>query len=370
MILRELARTTVVGAILIGTASGSAQAVALTPPPAPTAVQVTPGKSQATVSWTPGAVTSDSAGVTGYVATAILAGGAPGPTCSTPATQTSCTIAGIGGTIQVTVQATSDAGNSAVATSQQVLVTNQLPPASPVNVQARLGANPGEAVVTWRAGVAASDQSAPTYVLVTASPVNGQGPAGIPSCGYVDPSKTRCTLTQLAPNTRYTFTATAGSSSGESQPAPSGALTIPGWRVTTPIQAVLCSGSEFERAPVRSVRPTQVILDCDAYGPQYGAPLVRTIDGITWASWTRSRAIGQGVLHWPTAVPCTQGQPLNNCGIVATDYPVTIRLQNPQPLNASRSRFTFTEVGVFPSSPGPAECQTSCWSVPPRVAYQ
>ncbi|MFM7145126.1 MAG: hypothetical protein ACKOW5_02190 [Actinomycetales bacterium] len=119
-----------------------------------------------------------------------------------------------------------------------------------------------------------------------------------------------------------------------------------------------------------SVRPMQVILDCDAYGPQYGAPLVRTIDGITWSSWAKTQATGAGILHWPTAVPCTQGQPLNNCGVTVTDYPVTIKLRNPQALNKSRSTFTFTEVGLFPSTPGPQDCQSSCWSVPPRVAYQ
>lgn len=367
---RGIGRLSALALFTLGATGLAAPAAALTPPPAPTSVAVTPGKSQATISWTAGVVTADSAPVTGFVVTAILAGGASGPTCATPATETTCTIVGIGGTVQFTVQATSDAGSSAVTTSQQLVITDKWAPPSPVKVQAKIGARPGEAVVTWQPGTAAADDSTPDYFLVSASPTRGQGPLGTPSCGYVDPSKTRCTLTGLAPNTGYRFSVTAGSLSGESQPAISKPITIPGWSVTTPVQAVLCSGSELETPDDPTVRPTQVIIDCDAYGPQYGAPLVRTIDGITWSRWTTVRASGRGVLHWPTAVPCTQGQPLSNCGVTVTDYPVTIRLQNPQPLNAARTRFTFTEVGLFPTATGPQDCQTSCWIVPPRVAYQ
>ncbi len=371
--VRQLSRSAAVGlsALLpIGVIGAAAPAIALAPPVAPTAVVVTPGKSQATVSWTPAAVTADTAPATGFVATAILAGGQIGPTCVTPATQTTCTIIGIGGTVKVTVQAMSDAGPSAVATSEQVLVTDKWAPASPARVQVSIGTNPGEAVVSWRPGTVGTDQSSPTYFWVSATPTNGQGPTGAPNCGYVDPPKTRCTLKGLAPTTSYRFTVIAGSASGESEPTTSTALIIPGWSVTTPVQAILCSGSELEVQPARTVRPIQVIIDCDAYGPQYGAPLVRTIDGIAWTTWSRTRAIGRGVLHWPTAVPCAQGEPLNNCGITVADYPVTIRLQNPQPLNRSRSRFTFTEVGLFPSGTGPADCHTSCWVLPPRIAYQ
>lgn len=369
-LLRDLLLTGAIAALLVGAAGAAAPAHAQTPPSAPIVVEVTPGKSRATVSWTPGTVTADNAPVTGFVVTAILAGGQIGPTCVTPTNQTTCTITGIGGTVHFTVQATSDSGASPVAISQQVLVTDQLPPAAPVNIRARPGSRPGDFVVRWQPGRASGDQSAPEYFLVTASPTNGQGPVGTPSCDYVDSSKSQCTLTHLAPDTRYQFTVTAGSSSGESEPATSRAVTVPGWRVSTPVQAVLCSGSELEKVPFRVVRPTQVILDCDVYGPQYGAPLVRTIDDIAWSSWTRTQATGQGILHWPTAVPCTQGQHLINCGVTVTDYPVTITLQNPQALNRSRSRFTFTEVGLFPAMAGPAECQTSCWLVPPRWAYQ
>lgn len=343
---------------------------AVTPPSAPLSVSVTPGKSQANVSWVPGPVTADMAPITGFVATAILAGGVEGPTCAAPATQTQCTIIGLGGTVSVTVQATSEAGPSRQATSTQVFVTDQLAPPMPTSVQAKVGSSSGQAVVSWKPGRAQVDQSSATSYLVTASPTNGQGPSGLPSCGYIDAPATRCTLTGLAPNSTYRFTVVAVSRSGDSGTAVSKPLKIPGWRVTTPVQAILCSGSELEKPDTRAVRPSQVILDCDAYGPQYGAPLVRTVDGITWSSWATRRATGVGILHWPTAVPCTQGQPLNNCGVIVTDYPVTIQLRNPQPLNRSRSAFTFTEVGLFPSSTGPLDCQSSCWSVPPRRAYQ
>ena len=368
--IRGLRRLLMPLLVILACLAAASPAQALTVPTAPNLISVTPGKSQVVVTWSAGPVTAETAAVTGYLVSVTFAGGAPGPTCNVPATATSCTVTGLGGTVYITVQATSEAGSSALSKGETVVVTDKWPPPTPLNVQARVGSRPGEAIVTWRSGTPETDQSSADAYIVTATPANGSGATAQPRCGDADASTARCTVTGLAPSTRYRFSVVAVSLSGESEPATTTPLLIPGWAIRPPVRAILCSGSELEKPNTRPVRPAEVIVDCDAYGPQYGAPLVRTVDGISWSSWAKTQATGTGTLHWPTAIPCTQGQPAHNCGVTVTDYPVTIQLRNPQPLNAARSRFTFTEVGLFPTDAGPQECQSSCWVVPPRIAYE
>lgn len=243
------------------------------------------------------------------------------------------------------------------------------PPPRPVLVVAKAGSTPGTAIVSWQPGTPVGAEPAASSHLVTAIPEGFDGPVGLPGCGYVDAPARTCTVTGLRSGAEYRFAVIAVDVSGESPATQSAALRIPRSRVRGSVQAVLCSGSELEQEPVRQVRPGQVILDCDSYGPQYGAPLVRSVDGIAWTRWSSTAATGTGVLHWPTQVPCTQGEPVASCGQVITDYPVRIELRNPQPIGRSGKRFTFTEVGLYPVGAGPSECASSCWVIPPRLAY-
>lgn len=243
------------------------------------------------------------------------------------------------------------------------------PPPQPVLVTAKAGGKPGTAIVRWQPGTPVGDQPAASSHLVTAVPEGFDGPVGLPGCGYVDAPARSCTVAGLRPGAEYRFAVVAGDVSGESPATQSAAVRIPRWSVGGTVQAVLCSGSELEREPVRQVRPGQVILDCDAYGPQYGTPLVRSVDGIAWTRWSSAAATGTGVLHWPTAVPCTQGEPVAGCGQVVADYPVRIELRNPQPIGRSGKRFAFAEVGLYPVGAGPTGCESSCWVIPPRIAY-
>ena len=343
---------------------------AMSLPPAPASASAQAGRSQATVTWVPVPSSADQYPITGYLVTALLAGGATGPTCTAAATANSCVVTGIGGTVTFTVQATSDGGVGPAATTSQVLVTNQDPPPSPVSVTAKAGRNPGEAVVSWKPGKPSASQSTAIWHLVTAVVQGANAPGGDLGCSYVDVPATTCTVTGLSPGATYRFSVVAGSASGESVGKESPSLRIKPISIPGTVQVVMCAGSEMEEEPVRTVRPQQVILDCDAYGPQYGAPQVRRADQITWSNWTKSTALGQGTLHWPTGTPCQAGVPAANCGVSYVDYPVTIRLANPQPLNKARTTYAFTAVGLFPSGTGPAGCESSCWTIPPRTAYQ
>jgi hypothetical protein len=240
----------------------------------------------------------------------------------------------------------------------------------PTSVIARAGGKPGEAIISWKPARPNADQAAATWHVVTAVAEGVDAPIGQPACSYVKVPARSCTVTGLRPGTSYRFSVVASNDGGEGPAKDSAALRIKPWHVAGPVKAVMCSGSELETEPVRTVRPEQVILDCEVSGPQYGAALIRRVDQITWSTWTTARATGVGTMHWPTAVPCQAGVPASNCGEVDASYPVRIELRNPQPQGKSRTGFRFTEVGLYPSGAAPSPCETSCWFVPAPIAYQ
>lgn len=347
---------------------------ALALPSAPVNVTVQGGGSQATVLWAPGPSSPEQYPVTGWKVTTYL-GGMPGPSCTAPAAATTCVVSGLGGQqfVYFFVTATSDGGSGpsgpAGGALYEVLSDSRLPPA-PTAVTARAGARPGQAIVTWKAARPQVDQSAATWHVVTAVAEGVDAPTGQPACSHVRVPARSCVVTGLRPGTSYRFSVVAGSAGGESSARTSSALPIKPWRVAGPVQAIMCSGSELETGRLRTVRPDQVILDCYASSPQYGAALIRRIDQIAWSAWSSTRATGEGLLHWPTAVPCDVGVPASNCGEVEASYPVRIELRNPQPLSISRGVFHFTEVGLYPTGAGPSSCATNCWFVPALIAYQ
>jgi len=268
-----------------------------------------------------------------------LSGGAPGPGCT-----------------------------AASSATEQVVILNATAPPAPFGVRARPGAAPGSLVVTWKAAPSVGVQAQAEAFEVSAAPV---GTDGVRMQCRAPAPDTSCTLTGLRAKSAYAIEVRAlatiwlGSSPGAVP-----RVSVPAQKFTGPARARFCAGSEVEVADQREVRPPQVILDCDAYGPQYGVPPVRTIDGITWSSWTSSAAVGVGMLHWQGAKACPPGSVLANCGVETVDVPVTIRLANPQPMNRARTRYAFTEVGLYPSGTGPDGCRSTCWFTPARVAYQ
>jgi len=367
----RLLTATATALVVIGMATmPMAPAVAASAPPAPTemtVVQVGPG--QAMVSWTsvnPGTGHT----VTGCQVTTTLAGDAPGPGCTAQPTETACMLSGIGGTVTISLRAIGDQGPGS-PTSEQVVILNALPPPAPSDVRARPGAAPGSVVVTWKAITPTGQEAQPASFSVSAAPIGGEG--SIAQCDASAP-RTTCQMTGLRPGTAYSVEVRAAATIWlASSPAPAVQVRVPSRRIPGTVAARFCSGSEIEVANQRDVRPSQVILDCDAYGPQYGAPPVRSIDGIRWSRWTKTAAEGTGMLHWQTAKACDPeavSRPMANCGIDVVDLPATIRLASPQPLNKAGSRYAFREVGLFPTGPGPGGCESSCWFTPERIAYQ
>lgn len=327
------------------------------------------GPLQAMVSWAPAVPTADQPPVTGYQVTSILAGDQPGPGCTAAATATSCTITGIGGTATISLRATSDQGPSRPVT-ERVVILNATPPPAPTAVRATSGTSPGSVVVTWKAATPTGDQAQPTSFTVSATPIGTDGP--MVQCDAEAPATT-CEVRGLRPSTAYGIEVRASVTIWlGSRPATAAPVRTPALRIPGTVRARFCSGSEIEVENQQEIRPVQVILDCAAYGPQYGVPPVSSIDGIRWSRWTKADAKGTGILHWQTAKACDPevvSRPMANCGIEVIDLPVTIRLAGPQPLNKAGTRYAFREVGLFPAGAGPSGCESSCWFTPERVAY-
>ena len=336
-------------------------------PAAPTDVTVSRGRSEATISWVASPASADAYPVTGFLATAASQG-IPGPTCAAAATATSCVISGITGSFTFTVQAIGDGGPGPASQWTDLEITDQLAPPTPASATALVGRKPGQVIVSWKPSKLSVGQSATTTYWVTAHP-SGTGAGGDAHACLANAPSVSCTASGLQSGTTYRFEVVASSTSGSSAARTTRPLRIAPFGITGTVQAVFCSGSELEKSPVRLVRPSRVILDCDVSGPQYGDALIRFIDQITWSTWTTSKATGTGTLHWPTPIPCQPGVPASNCGVTPGEYPVTISLRNPQRLSGSK-KYTFTTVDLRPTGTGPGLCETSCSYVPPARAYQ
>ena len=190
-----------------GTSAASASASARTAgkPGAPTAVTATEGAvRESLISWT--APDSDGgSAITGYTATAN--GGA---TCTTATT--SCTITGLsdGTTYTFTVTATNALGASDASSAATAITASK--PTSPTSISATSG-GVKEAVISW---------AAPAFD--GGSPITGYT-ATANSGATCTTATTSCTITGLADGRTYTFTVTASSALGASDPSASASAT-------------------------------------------------------------------------------------------------------------------------------------------------
>ena len=196
------------------------------PPSQPRNVTATAGNASATVSWaTP--VEPGSFPIASYTVTANPGG----RTCIT--IRLTCTVTGLtnGTAYTFTVTATNEAGTG-LPSARSNAVTPQAPPSPPRDVVAT-AAN-ASADVTWLAP--ADPGAAPITYTVTSSP-------GGLTCST---SALTCTVTGLTNGTAYTFTVTATSAAGTSEPSASSAAVTPRQSTITIVGSRSTDGARLE----------------------------------------------------------------------------------------------------------------------------
>jgi hypothetical protein len=209
------------------TLTGTATPVPVYDPPSqPRNVTATAANASATVSWaTP--VEAGSFPISSYAVTANPGG----RTCIT--IRLTCTVTGLtnGTAYTFTVTATNDAGTG-VPSARSNAVTPQAPSSPPRDVVAT-AAN-ASADVTWIAP--ADPGAAPITYTVTSSP-------GGLTCST---SALTCTVTGLTNGTAYTFTVTATSAAGTSEPSAASAAVTPRQSTITIVGSRSKDGARIE----------------------------------------------------------------------------------------------------------------------------
>ena len=134
----------------------------------------------------------------------------------------------------------------------------------------------------------------------------------------------------------------------------------------TPV-VYMCLGAEGYPTSIER-RPSDIVLECEAYGPQYGNPNVAVLEDLAWLSWSRRSARGYGMLVYGSPLVCPPGQPCT--GGEKTRIVAQVRLSHPRPFGRTGSRRTFTKVTVTVSAvPGTQFGPQVFVYTPPRVAY-
>lgn len=194
-------------------------------PGAPTGVSAVPGDSTAVVSWQ--APTSDG----GSAALTYLVTASPGGKTCTTSGELSCTIEGLtnGTAYTFTVTAT-NAGGTSPASQPSAAVTPGTAPGAPTAVEAFAGA--GEAAVSWQAP-SNDGGSKVTGYTVTSSP-------GALTC--TTDGELQCKVPGLTNGTSYTFTVTATSAIGTSEPSAPSAAVVPSTVPAAPSNVVAVAG--------------------------------------------------------------------------------------------------------------------------------
>jgi hypothetical protein len=215
---------TVTATNLAGTGPPSAASNPVVPstlPGAPQAVAATPGDASATVTWTPPAGDGGTP-ITAYTVTASGDGG--NQTCTylvtTPETDT-CTVGGLtDGTAYTFSVTATNVNGTGPASAPSAPVTPATVPGAPLDVSATAGN--ASAAISWVPPT--SDGGA----TITAYTVTASGDGGNETCTYLvtTPETDTCTVGGLTDGTAYTFTVTATNQVGTGAPsAPSSAVT-------------------------------------------------------------------------------------------------------------------------------------------------
>ncbi len=118
---------------------------------------------------------------------------------------------------------------------------------------------------------------------------------------------------------------------------------------STPVVA-MCEGEEDHQVDTSARRePDAIVLECDAYGPQYGNPNTEYLDRLSWVSWGRKKAVGYGMFTYGPPYLCPPNPPGCTGGPLATLIAKVV-LTDPKPFGPGGRRTTFTKVTVTVSA--------------------
>ena len=134
----------------------------------------------------------------------------------------------------------------------------------------------------------------------------------------------------------------------------------------TPV-VFMCRGAEDHVTRIER-RPADIVLECAAYGPQYGNPNVAVLEDLSWLTWGRTSARGYGMLTYGSPLVCAPNSPCT--GGETTRIVAQVRLSNPRAFGRASTRRTFTRVTVTVSGlPDTGFGRQTLTYTPPRVAY-
>ena len=236
------------------------------PPATPRKPVATRGNGEATVRW----IKPDDSGftITGYTVTS-----SGGQTCSTnDADTTSCVVTGLtnGTAYTFTVTATNAEGTSYPSPASRPIFPSAgpEPPSSPFAPVATAG--DGQASVTWT-------KPADNGVTIAGYTVTSSGGQ---TCSTTGADTLTCVVTGLTNDTAYTFTVTANSVVGDSDPSPDSNSVTPGTEPAAPSAPVATAGDG--QARVTWTKPADNGPTITSYVVSSSAdPLCRTADADT-----------------------------------------------------------------------------------------
>jgi titin len=328
-------------------------------PSAPTGVTATAGSDSALVSWTAPTATGGSA-VSGYTVTAV--GDSGNETCTSAST--SCTVPGLtnGTSYTFTVTATNSVGTGpASAPSSAVVPTGS--PDAPTGVTASPGA--GQATVSWNpAGPEGSTVSGYTVTATDATtPANGGE-----TCSYtvVVPEVDQCTVTGLTNGDSYTFTVTATNVDGTGPASAPSAAVVPSSVPDAPADVVATAGDGSatvswaaagdEGSTVTGYTVTDGQGDtCTGADPADQCTVTGLTNGDSYTfTVTATNADGTGPASAPSAAVIPSTVPDAPTGVTATagDASATVSWTAPSDEGSAITGYTVT------ASPGGATCTT------------
>jgi hypothetical protein len=148
---------------------------------------------------------------------------------------------------------------------------------------------------------------------------------------------------------------------GLAQPAAASAPALP-----TPV-VQMCIGAEGYHVTTGR-RPPVIVLECQAYAPQYGNPNVAVLRDLAWSRWGRTTASGYGMLAYGPPLVCPPNGPCTGGDV--TWIVARVRLSDPKGSGTRSSPRRFTTVTVTVSAlPGREFGRQTLTYHPPRRAY-
>jgi hypothetical protein len=129
----------------------------------------------------------------------------------------------------------------------------------------------------------------------------------------------------------------------------------------------MCVGAEGYHV-VTERQPSVIVLECEAYGPQYGNPNVAVLRDLAWSRWGRTSAAGYGMLAYGDPLVCPPSGPCSGGDV--TWIVARVRLSDPKGSGTRGDPLRFSTVRVTVSAlPGVAFGRQVLTYHPPRRAY-